>query len=136
MAEYFRRFPPVYAWPGLPQNTWIVECDGKATGLASVSEVDAWGKKCSIGFLLEPEARGQHFPWLVRELGNYVFDYLGMNKAYCLTLSARAGLHKNLEEAGLTREATLRSNIYWRGQYHDEILHSLTAAEYRRLSGT
>jgi RimJ/RimL family protein N-acetyltransferase len=134
MAEYFRRFPPAYALTarGFGEHTWIVEdSDGKALGLAALGDFDTFGRKCSVGLLLRPEARENYIPWLMRELGRYVFDYLAFNKAYCLTLTHRKGLHRNLEAAGLKREGVLRENVFWRGQYWDEVLHSLTASEYR-----
>jgi RimJ/RimL family protein N-acetyltransferase len=134
MAEYFRRFPPAYALNarGFGEHTWIVEdSEGKALGLAALGDFDTFGRKCSVGLLLRPEARENYLPWLINTLAQYVFDYLAFNKAYCLTLTHREALHRTLEQAGLKREGVLRENVFWRGQYWDEVVHSLTAAEYR-----
>jgi RimJ/RimL family protein N-acetyltransferase len=133
MAEYFRRFPPGFAVraSAFDQHTWIVEADDKAVGLAALGDFDTFGRKCSFGVLLHPEARGNYLPFMLGKMAEYVFDYLAFNKAYCLTLTHREALHRKLEQAGLKREGVLRENVFWRGQYWDEVLHSLTAREYR-----
>ncbi len=132
-AEYFRRYAPAFAmkFDYSDPFTWAVFIEGQPVGLACLTDFDSANKKVGMGLLLEKGFREES---IITEtclcLGQYVFDYLGYNKLYCLTLPHRAALHSRLEAAGFIREATLSENCYWRGQYHDEVLHSMLKKNY------
>jgi RimJ/RimL family protein N-acetyltransferase len=128
LAEYFRRYAPAFAMKFDYSDPfhWAVYVGGRPVGLACLADFDSANKKVSMGILLEKGFRDES---IITDtclcLGQYVFDYLGYNKLYCLTLPHRTALHARLEAAGFTKEATLTENCFWRGQYHDEVLHSM-----------
>jgi ribosomal-protein-serine acetyltransferase len=127
-AEYFRRYAPPFAMKFDYQDPFhfAVYVQGRPVGLACLTDFDSGNRKISMGLMLE---KGFRDASIITDtclaLGQYVFDYLGYNKLYCLTMPHRTALHARLETAGFTKEATLQENCFWRGQYHDEVLHSM-----------
>jgi RimJ/RimL family protein N-acetyltransferase/microcystin-dependent protein len=128
LAEYFRRYAPPFAMKFDYQDPfhWAVYVGGRPVGLACLADFDSANKKVSMGIMLEKGFRDESIiTGTCLCLGQYVFDYLGYNKLCCLTLPHRTALHARLEAAGFTKEAALSENCFWRGQYHDEVLHSM-----------
>lgn len=133
LAEYFRRYAPAFAMKFDYSDPFhfAIYVDGQPVGLCCLTDFDSGNKKVGMGIMLEKGFRDESIITnSCLYLGQYVFDYLGYNKLYCLTLPHRTALHSRLEGAGFTKEAQLRENCFWRGQYHDEVLHSMTKKEF------
>lgn len=66
----------------------------------------------------------------MRGLLTYVFDELNWHCVYGLVLDYNIFSIKNLERCGFVKEGILRSRIYKRGKYHDQISYSLLKEDY------
>lgn len=132
-SEYFRRYAPVFAMRfdfGDP-HCWAVYVADRPVGLVCLADIDHASRKASLGLLLEkPFRTSEVISSTCLEAARYVFEYLGYNKLYTLTLAHRTALHSRLEAAGFTKEATLSANCFWHGRYWDEVQHSILKAQY------
>lgn len=135
-AEYFRRYAPLFAmkFDYTDPHCWGVMQGQQPIGLLCLTDFDPAARKVAMGLLIEKPFRNtEAISGACREAGRYVFEYLGYNKLYTLTLPHRTALHSRLESAGFTKEATLIANTFWRGKYWDEVQHSLLKSKYDDL---
>ncbi len=136
--DYFRRMPSI-GLQGLDVTLQghfsILDENGTLLGLCCFANADINSRKIEWGLLLVKgqEAKQNVMELTVKEMMSYIFGYLGYNKFSCLTMPYRTKLHAKLDSYGFTKEATLRQNLFWKGQYHDEVLYSITAQEARKL---
>lgn len=137
MAECFRRKPPIWAPHGqvdtTQQNQWVVMDEaGQSIGACLLYDWDYHGRKVCAGILIEKAHRDGHniLKDLRDLLASYVFDYLEYNKMVFVTLAHRKALHKLLESLGARCEAVLTENVFWRGKFWDEVIHTWSRAQY------
>lgn len=62
----------------------------------------------------------------------YGFDFLNLHKIYAWVLEGHHHSVRVLEENRLVREGVLREHIYRDGKYHNVVLYSILAPEFRR----
>jgi RimJ/RimL family protein N-acetyltransferase len=142
MAEYFRRYPPAFTWltPStfiqVMASSYVVQIDDKAVGLLSLGNFDNVAKKVEIGIALDPAlGRRARFALEAFDLAlDYVFNYLGFNRAFCLALESRADLTHILVRGGFKEEGLLRDNIFFAGRFQGERVFGINAAEYAASS--
>jgi RimJ/RimL family protein N-acetyltransferase len=135
-AEYFRRYAPLFAmkFDYADPHCWGVMLGHQPIGLLCLTDFDVAARKAAMGLLIEkPFRNSEVITKACVEAMRYVFEYLGYNKLYTLTLPHRTALHSRLESAGFTKEATLIANTFWRGKYWDEVQHSLLKSKYDEL---
>lgn len=134
LDEYFRRTPPVCDWAEPNKfmaqmgDKYIVIKDDNAIGLLSMGIEDVLSRTAKWGVLLAKRESGDSTKLnnLVKEI---MFDRLGCNKLFCIILSHREGIKRNLEKAGYKYEGTLRKSCLYRGKLVDECLYSLLKEE-------
>lgn len=140
-AEFFRRQAPANLWPKeivhLWTNSFIVECleDERPLGVLSLSNIDAQNKNFEFGLFLDKEAckpasRREVAVEAIKQLLDYAFDYLQYEKVTSKTLAHRANVFSGYEQWGFTKDAVLRKNVWFRNEFHDEVIYSLLREEW------
>lgn len=142
MEEFFRRFPPTFTWgsaemiPRVFQGSYMICDDETPVGLVNLFNADAQHKKIEFGVMVDKKRFAKRSIAAVEALKqalDYVFEYSGFEKAYCLILDHRKDLIALLGKWGFKCDGRLRSNVLWRGKFHDELCFSLLKDEYRRV---
>ena len=104
----------------------------EAVGLFQVRALDARFDIAEWGFPLGCPFWGSGmFVQASRQILDFAFDVLGVRR-----LEARASVHNGrgngaLQKIGAIREAVLRKSFLHNGQYHDQVLWSIHADEWR-----
>ena len=104
----------------------------EAVGLFQVQALDARFDIAEWGFALGCPFWGSGmFVQASRQILDFAFDVLGVRR-----LEARASVHNGrgngaLQKIGAIREAVLRKSFLHNGQYHDQVLWSIHADEWR-----
>jgi len=137
MRDYFRRLPPLPIWDtdkaleSLCTTSWVILNDSICVGMISLGYFDQQSRKVEIALLMEKvENRKALYFEAVRQICDYVFNYLGYNKVYFPLLTTRKEFSKSVHEFGFRLEGYLRDNIYFEGAYHDEFIFGLTRRDY------
>lgn len=136
LAEYWRRHPPVFTWPGdlAPwfSTSYVVREEDKPVGLLCLANWDTFNKQVEFGIMIDPVAcqdRRAVAHEACKQALDYVFDYCGFEKAYCKVLCHRKALKKFLVDCGCKVEGILRRNCWFEAGFHDEILVSILKEE-------
>lgn len=140
MKEFFRRHPPLFTWDDTQviaqayQTSYIIRQDDQPVGLITLANFDPQHKKVELGLLIDKERITQEPQTIYlnacKQVANYVFNYLGYEKIYTLVLKHRTRLMRVMELGGFKSEGVLRHNIFWNGEFHDEMLFSLLKEDY------
>jgi RimJ/RimL family protein N-acetyltransferase len=142
LAEYFRRYPPTFVWdsPEILKQAFVGSfyiCDeDQVIGLISMLGVDQQNRNMEFGGLVDKKRcpkRARAFIEASRQLADYGFEYLQLNKIYCRILSTRKDLARLLAIHGFQKDGNLRQNIFYKGELRDELVFSLLRDDYRRL---
>jgi RimJ/RimL family protein N-acetyltransferase len=140
-AEFFRRNSPVNLWPkdtlAWWGNAFIVEsAEEKPLGMLSLSNIDAQNRQLEFGVFLDKEAckpasRREVAVDAIAQFLEYTFDYLQYEKVYSRTLEHREAVFGGYEQYGFTQDAVLRNNVWWQGEWHNEVIYSLLSKEWQ-----
>ena len=138
LREYFRRFPPAGVWLSKDSflqwlvGYYVVEQDEQAVGLCNIANLDQHSKNAEFGIMIAPQPgpRGRVAKEALKQLFEYAFAYMGLNKLYCLVLPHRDEIAAMCAKNGLSTEGVLRNNLFFDGKYHDEIQYSMLSEEY------
>lgn len=144
--EFFRRQAPVNLWPKETLHWWtnafIVESleDERPLGLLSLSNIDAQNRNFEFGLFLDKEAckpasRREVAVAALKQLLDYAFDYLQYEKVTSKTLSHRDNVFAGYEQWGFNKDAVLRRNVWFKGEFRDEVIYSLLASEWKNRNG-
>jgi len=109
---------------------------GGLIGVVSMGDSDVTAKKIEFGLLIDFKVspyRGTVAVEAVDKTMDYLFNHLNYHKAYCIFLEHRKECKALLAGNKLTYEGTLRDNIFWEGQYHNEVVYSMLKAEYNKI---
>lgn len=116
-------------------KSYFVLCsfaDETRIGFVRMDEIDHFNKSIRIGGDIHPDFRKEG--WGTRMyhlLLNYCFNQLAMNRVWLLVLDSNdvaIGLYNKM---GFKEEGRQRQAIFRDGKYHDYIMMSILAAEYR-----
>jgi RimJ/RimL family protein N-acetyltransferase len=142
MSEFFRRFPPAFTWLSpstfqqVLQTSYIIQLDEQPVGLLTLGNFDHVARKVEVGLAIDP-ALGKRAPLAFDAFDqalDYVFNYLGFNRAFALTLEHRDDLTHILTKGGFKFEGLLRDNIFFKGRFHSERLFGISREDYERAS--
>src|SRR5581483_9815432 len=85
-----------------------------------------------IGFTLAPAHHGQGFATeAVMCLLDYVFGTLNKHRAIAITDARNFAAAQVLERVGMRREGHFRENVWFKGQWGDELLYAVLDREWR-----
>ncbi|MEV0838794.1 GNAT family protein [Actinocatenispora sera] len=100
-------------------------------GSALLWGIDPHNRRAHLGMSLRPGYRGRGLGTdVVRVLCRYGFETLGLQRLQVETLADNAGMLHAAERVGFVREGLLRRSLWVAGDFADEVLLGLLAAEY------
>ncbi|BCJ36561.1 hypothetical protein Athai_40640 [Actinocatenispora thailandica] len=104
---------------------------GGLAGDALLWAIDQHNRKAHLGISLRPDCRGRGLGTdVVRVLCGFGFDTLGLQRLQIETLADNTGMLRAAERAGFVQEGRLHRSLWVAGEFVDEILLGLVAAEY------
>lgn len=107
--------------------------DGQLAGEALLWDIDPHHRVAHIGISLRPVFRGHGLGAdAVRLLCRYGFAVRGMHRLQVETLADNEAMIAIAVRAGFTREGTLRGASWVNGEFADEAIFGLLAAEWHR----
>ncbi|MEV1011311.1 GNAT family protein [Streptomyces sp. NPDC049881] len=111
----------------------VVELDGgELAGTATLWGIDTHNRTAHIGLGLRPSFRGKGYGSdVVAVLCHYGFVVRGLHRLQIETLADNFAMLRAAERNGFTREGVLRSSAWVMGEFLDEVLLGLLAAEWR-----
>jgi RimJ/RimL family protein N-acetyltransferase len=105
---------------------------GELAGEALLWGIDLHNRGAHIGISLRPAFRGRGLGAdVVRVLCRYGFAIRGLHRLQAETLSTNNAMIQAASRAGFTREGTLRRAAWVDGEFADEVMFGLLAAEWK-----
>jgi RimJ/RimL family protein N-acetyltransferase len=105
---------------------------GELAGEALLWDIDLHNRAAHIGISLRPAFRGRGLGAdVVRVLCRYGFAIRGLHRLQAETLSTNNAMIQAANRAGFTREGTLRRAAWVDGEFADEVVLGLLAAEWK-----
>jgi RimJ/RimL family protein N-acetyltransferase len=105
---------------------------GELAGEALLWDIDLHNRAAHIGISLRPAFRGRGLGAdVVRVLCRYGFAIRGLHRLQAETLSTNNAMIQAANRAGFTREGTLRRAAWVDGEFADEVILGLLAAEWK-----
>jgi RimJ/RimL family protein N-acetyltransferase len=110
----------------------VVELPGdELAGDALLWGIDLHNRSAHLGMGLRPAFRGRGLGTdVVRALCVYGFTVRGLHRLQIETLASNTAMLKAAERAGFTREGTLRRAAWVTGEFVDEVILGLLAADW------
>ncbi len=103
---------------------------GELAGDAVLWSIDLHNRMAHIGLGLRPAFRGRGLGTdVVRAMCEYGFSVRGLHRLQIETLVTNAAMIKAAERAGFTHEGTLRRAAWVTGEFLDEVIYGLLAAD-------
>jgi RimJ/RimL family protein N-acetyltransferase len=104
---------------------------GELAGDAVLWDIDLHNRTAHLGLGLRPAFRGRGLGTdVVRALCEYGFTVRGLHRLQIETLATNAAMIKAAERGGFTREGTLRLAAWVTGEFLDEVIFGLLAADW------
>ncbi|MEW1771857.1 GNAT family protein [Streptomyces sp. NPDC086777] len=105
---------------------------GTLVGTAALWGIDTHNRLAHVGLGLLPAARGKGYGTdVVAVLCHYGFAVRGLNRLQVETLADNTAMLRAAERNGFVHEGVLRSSAWVLGEFLDEVLLGLLAAEWR-----
>jgi RimJ/RimL family protein N-acetyltransferase len=105
---------------------------GELAGEALLWDIDLHNRAAHIGISLRPAFRGRGLGAdAVRVLCRYGFAIRGLHRLQAETLATNNAMIQAADRAGFTREGTLRRAAWVDGEFLDEVILGLLAAEWK-----
>jgi RimJ/RimL family protein N-acetyltransferase len=110
----------------------VVQLDsGELAGEALLWGIDRHNRTAHVGISLRPAFRGHGLGTdAVRVLCRYGFAILGLHRLQAETLAGNSAMIAVATRAGFIQEGSLRGSAWVNGQFADEIILGLLAAEW------
>lgn len=110
----------------------IDRASGELAGGALLWGIDTHNRGAHLGMALRPGFRGRGFgAEVVQLLCFYGFTVRGLHRLQLETLADNAAMIGAARRAGFTLEGTLRQSAWVMGEFLDEVVFGLPAAEWR-----
>jgi RimJ/RimL family protein N-acetyltransferase len=104
---------------------------GALAGEALLWNIDLHNRTAHIGISLLPAFRGRGLGTdAVRVMCRYGFAIRGLHRLQAETLADNDAMIQSASRAGFTREGTLRRSAWVNGEFADEVILGLLAAEW------
>ena len=106
---------------------------GELAGTCIVWDIDQHNRRAHLGLNLRPAFRGKGLGTdVVKTLCRYAFDTLGLQRLQVDTLADNAAMINSAKRNGFVHEGTLRRCSWMDGEFTDEVILGLLAAEWRQ----
>ncbi|MER7954272.1 GNAT family protein [Streptomyces sp. NPDC096030] len=108
---------------------------GTLVGIANLWGIDTHHRSAHVGLGLLPAARGKGYGSdVVSVLCHYGFVVRGLHRLQIETLADNTAMLRSAERNGFVREGMLRSSAWVMGEFLDEVLLGLLAADWKPTS--
>jgi RimJ/RimL family protein N-acetyltransferase len=105
---------------------------GALIGVASLWGIDTHNRSAHIGMGLRPASRGKGYSSdVVAVLCHYGFTVRGLHRLQIETLADNHAMMRAAERNGFVREGALRSSAWVLGEFLDQVLYGLLAADWK-----
>ncbi len=106
---------------------------GKMIGTCGLHEIDGHNRNCRIGAMLfSKEFRGKGLgSEAIRQIVSIAFRHFGMHKAYLKVFAENTASCTKYAHLGFQFETLLREQYRLRGKYHDMVVMSMFARDWR-----
>lgn len=110
-----------------PPNILAIEVEGEAAGgIGLHPQTDIYRKNAEMGYwLAEPFWGKGIMSQAVKQMIQYGFENLDINRIYARPFGPNTGSQKVLEKAGFTLDARLEKTFYKNGEFLDELIYSV-----------
>ena len=111
---------------------FIIEAEGQAIGLATLTNIDWKNRKACHGIkLFSDDIKGKGYGTdTVITIMKYAFEELQLNKIYSTILEENEISRKLYRKCGWTEEGCLRKSIFKNNKYNNEIFVGILREEY------
>lgn len=111
---------------------FIIEAEGQAIGLATLTNIDWKNRKACHGIkLFSDDIKGKGYGTdTVIAIMKYAFEELQLNKIYSTILEENEISRKLYRKCGWTEEGCLRKSIFKNNKYNNEIFVGILREEY------
>jgi RimJ/RimL family protein N-acetyltransferase len=134
--DFFRNMPPFFTWNSeammdqLYSTSYFFREDETVKGLIVLSQLDVQNKNVHFGILADKGTRLKIICDASRQVQDYLFHHLGLEKMYCRIMRDRQDLPKVLGLNGFKCEGILRNSVWVGGKFQDEALYGLLKEEF------
>ena len=98
-------------------------------------KMDGAGKQAEIGYTFDPKFQGRGLATeAVRALFHYAFTEKGLHRIWGVTDPRNVPSIKLMERAGMRREAHHKEDLWFKGEWADDVVYAILAREWRGLS--
>ena len=109
-----------------PDQTWVIEHDGRVVGQIGLFAVDTLARSAEVGVALVAGARGQGLGTdAMRVVVELAFTRLNLRRVHLRTLATNTAALTSYARVGFVEEGRLRESAWVRGEYVDEVLMGL-----------
>lgn len=114
-----------------------IVCDGRIVGTIGFHRVDRGNRSTSIGYWLAEESQGRGtMTRAVRALVDYAFSEWKLNRVEIRSAPDNARSRAIPERLGFREEGTLRQAERLGDHYHDNVVYSVLASEWRAAAAS
>lgn len=119
----------------LENQRFIIEYEGDAIGLATLTDIDWKNRKATHGLkLYGKNIKGRGFGTdTVQTIMKYAFEELQLNKLCASILQTNIPSQKMFEKCGWKIEGISRESVFKNNKYIDEIIIGILKEEYEKL---
>lgn len=114
---------------------FIIEADGNAIGLATLTNIDWKNRKACHGIKLYGDnIKGKGYGSdTVKTVMKYAFEELQLNRLYGSMLEYNQASRKLYEKVGWKQEGVEKQSIFKNNQFHDEIKVGILKEDYEEI---
>jgi RimJ/RimL family protein N-acetyltransferase len=106
--------------------------DGRMIGDVTIWLRSAASRQVEVGYVFHPDAHGQGFATeAVRRLVGLAFEAGGAHRVYARADPRNEASTRLMARLGMRLEAHFRANEVFKGEWGDEVVYAILAAEWR-----
>lgn len=111
---------------------WVIWNNNVPIGVINILDIDKNNMRCESGWYIA-EKKDLSFKQVIaiqRNLFDYVFEVLGLNRLYAFVMDNNIGVPRMLEICGYKKEGLLRQHVIKNGEAHDVTVVGITKNEW------
>ena len=114
----------------------LIEADGNPVGIIGLLSIDQKNKKAEYYVLMgNTDFKGKGIAKEAsRQIINYGFYELGLNRIYLFTEVKNETAQKLFERVGFTKEGCLRADLFSHGKFVDRYVYSILKEDWEKVN--
>jgi [ribosomal protein S5]-alanine N-acetyltransferase len=112
---------------------WGIELiqESKLIGVLRIYDYSIKDKRAEISYILNPNYSGEgYMTEAIELLFGYAFNKLTLNRIQAKCSVFNKGSEKVMKKTGMLFEGLMREYSYIKGEFHDELLYSITKSDF------